>query len=187
MEDNLKQILADIAANKYTVPGLRAELKGEKPVAETEELQFRQKEKAPLGQVDPNRTDTERLDWLALQLLTVRIPLRYGSQEAFISKPYDDDGEEIPSPLRSLIDGQMGKAPQVKPVNFWGNNRPVVVRDTRQQSGDMPEGTTYKAVNVRYLNGKVGYRCDAITLNWRNISHWQFAERGDSILRGEMR
>jgi hypothetical protein len=52
------------------------------------------------------RTDSELLDWLEMQLVEVRTPLRYGSKADFLSAPTlaDDGGEEDqPSDLRSKI------------------------------------------------------------------------------------
>ena len=56
------------------------------------------------------RKDAEYLDWLALQYVEVRIPLRYGSKECFCSSPDDDDGELVPWDIRTKI----GKALSAK-------------------------------------------------------------------------
>lgn len=50
-----------------------------------------------------NPTDKQMLDWLEMQYVTVRIPLRYGSKECFMASAVDDDGEMLPSDLREKI------------------------------------------------------------------------------------
>lgn len=58
-------------------------------------------------------TDTDRLNWLALQHVEVRTPLVYGSREMtppFNESPNDDDGvQEIPWDIRGRIDVEMNK------------------------------------------------------------------------------
>lgn len=52
-----------------------------------------------------DQADTKRMDWLALQVVVVRSPARYGSLKNFIASPADVEGE-LPSAsdLRALID-----------------------------------------------------------------------------------
>lgn len=52
--------------------------------------------------------DTKRLNWLELQVVEVRTPLRYGSRKNFIASPADVEGE-LPSAsdLRSAIDAAL--------------------------------------------------------------------------------
>jgi len=45
--------------------------------------------------------DSALLDWLAQQVVEVRIPLRYGSQQCFIGSPDDNDGEPVPWDIRA--------------------------------------------------------------------------------------
>ena len=56
------------------------------------------------AEVERLRKDAEYLDWLELQYVEVRIPLRYGSKECFCSSPDDDDGELLPWDIRAAID-----------------------------------------------------------------------------------
>lgn len=55
------------------------------------------------------RRDAERMDWLAMRVVTVRTPLLYGSRAAFIAGPDHDDPSDAPSPsdLRTQIDAAM--------------------------------------------------------------------------------
>lgn len=54
------------------------------------------------------RTDTERLDWLAMRVLIVRTPLRYGSRAEFTTQPPDVDGAPPEhSNLRAHIDAAL--------------------------------------------------------------------------------
>lgn len=49
--------------------------------------------------------DAARLDWLGKHLVTVRIPMPYGSRECFIGAPDDNDGEpDTPWNVREAID-----------------------------------------------------------------------------------
>jgi len=56
------------------------------------------------------KADTKRLDWLCRQFVTVRIPLRYGSEACFMGSPADDDGDLVPWDLRAAIDAVKGGA-----------------------------------------------------------------------------
>jgi len=56
------------------------------------------------------QADTKRLDWLCRQFVTVRIPLRYGSETCFMGSPADDDGDLVPWDLRAAIDAVKGGA-----------------------------------------------------------------------------
>lgn len=59
--------------------------------------------------------DVKRMDWLVRQIVEVRTPLRYGSLKNFLASPDDDDGEILPSDLRSKIDAAESNA-QCKPT-----------------------------------------------------------------------
>jgi hypothetical protein len=50
-------------------------------------------------------TDTEILDWLCMQYVTVRIPLRYGSLECFMASPEEQEADypAEPSDLREKV------------------------------------------------------------------------------------
>lgn len=54
-------------------------------------------------------SDSEMLDWLATQFVTVRTPLRYGSKENFMGSPDDNDGESVPWDIRKAIKLAMEK------------------------------------------------------------------------------
>lgn len=55
--------------------------------------------------VEALEKDAERLDWLSMQYVVVRTPLRYGSLECFEGSPEDTDGwEQEPWDLRGKID-----------------------------------------------------------------------------------
>jgi hypothetical protein len=47
--------------------------------------------------------DSALIDWLCQQVVEVRIPLRYGSQQCFIGSPDDNDGESVPWDIRASI------------------------------------------------------------------------------------
>lgn len=50
-------------------------------------------------------SDKDRMDWLERQVVNVRKPLRYGSEDMFWASPEDADGDdEEPSSLREEID-----------------------------------------------------------------------------------
>jgi hypothetical protein len=57
--------------------------------------------------------DTERLAWLANQIVAVRTPMRYGSLPAFYHASDPDDGDEFDpdalQKLRAAIDSAKGK------------------------------------------------------------------------------
>lgn len=65
--------------------------------------------------------DTARLDWLALQAVSVRTPLAHGSKHAFLAVPEYNDGQDEPSPIRGLIDAAMG-FPDGKCHSYSGGN-----------------------------------------------------------------
>jgi hypothetical protein len=50
-------------------------------------------------------TDKEMIDWLEMQYVTVRIPLRYGSRECFMASPEEQEADwpAEPSDLRDKI------------------------------------------------------------------------------------
>lgn len=50
-------------------------------------------------------TDKEMLDWLEMQYVVVRIPLRYGSRECFSASPVEIEADwpDEPSNIRQLI------------------------------------------------------------------------------------
>ena len=56
------------------------------------------------AEVERYKADTERLDWLCKQYVTVRIPMRYGSRMCFLGSPEDGDGETFPWDIRAAID-----------------------------------------------------------------------------------
>jgi len=47
--------------------------------------------------------DSALIDWLCQQVVEVRIPLRYGSQQCFIGSPDDNDSESVPWDIRAAI------------------------------------------------------------------------------------
>lgn len=64
----------------------------------------------PTQLVQPtSMADTQRLDWLCTQFVTVRTPLRYGSRENFMGLPDDNDGESVPWDIRKAIDAAVAK------------------------------------------------------------------------------
>lgn len=51
--------------------------------------------------------DTERLNWLERMVVEVRVPLRWGSRQLFISNPAEVEGmDDDPSNIRAQIDYQ---------------------------------------------------------------------------------
>lgn len=56
-------------------------------------------------------TDKEMLDWLEMQYVVVRVPLRYGSRECFSASPVEIEADwpAEPSNIRQLILLNAGK------------------------------------------------------------------------------
>lgn len=52
----------------------------------------------PADRVDAEPSDAQMLDWLAMQVVTVRTPLLYGSRAAFVASADHDDPSDTPTP-----------------------------------------------------------------------------------------
>lgn len=53
--------------------------------------------------------DKARMDWLEMQAVIVRIPLRYGSRECLSACPDDLEDADQPSDIRQKIDAEIAK------------------------------------------------------------------------------
>ena len=60
-------------------------------------------------QLEPYKRDAELMNWLERMTGNVRVPLRYGSEDLFWACPGDDDGESLPSNIRSKIDASFAE------------------------------------------------------------------------------
>lgn len=58
--------------------------------------------------------DHERMEWLTMQHVEVRTPLRYGSAANFVTSPEQDDDIEHPSDLRKCIDAALSSSLETK-------------------------------------------------------------------------
>jgi len=64
------------------------------------------------AEVEALKADARRLDWLELQVVEIRTPLRYGSRRAILSAPEgDEEIGPLPSDIRAAIDAAMKDKP----------------------------------------------------------------------------
>lgn len=102
--DNIELRIERMLAQPQSFQDFAKELERENGDLATEVIRLQKELEAEKRKVEVATKDKERMDKLEYLDVTVRIPLVYGSREAFMSSPEQGDGEEEPSDIRAQLD-----------------------------------------------------------------------------------